>query len=151
MNSITIELPLPHKGLTPNRRAQGGQYYKLKKAAREAGYLCAFAALKRRDAPQWEQARALIVRYGPNRMHPDGDNVVASLKHYIDGIADCGIIRNDRGLKTDPPILEVDKDNPRIEITITPVSKEAGIEADHPPAGVCDDQAVSGRRRKRGA
>ena len=120
MKSITITLPLPNPGLTPNRRANGGQYMVLKKAARGNGYLCAFAALNRRDAPKWDKASVEVKRYGKTSKRPDDENLIASFKHYIDGIEDCGIIKNDKGLNWITPITYgVDKQNPRVELTFT--------------------------------
>ena len=120
MNSITIELPLPHKGLTPNSQDHTGRRFSLIKKAREVGFYCAFAALNRRNAPRWKSATASLARYGTSVQHPDRDNLIASLKHQVDGIAEAGIIENDKGLRWSEEVkFKVDKNNPRVEVTIT--------------------------------
>jgi hypothetical protein len=121
MNTITITLPLPRNGLTPNRAAQGGHRMMLAKGARADGFKCAYAALNRRNPPRWAKASATITRYGPTKQHPDRDNLIASLKHYIDGVADAGIVANDKGLSFAEPVFAVDKADPRIEITVAEI------------------------------
>jgi hypothetical protein len=44
---------------------------------------------------------------------------MASLKAAEDGIADAGIIVNDRALWPERPVFDKDAKRPRIEITIT--------------------------------
>lgn len=100
---IRIELPLPPKVLHPNSNkpiTRGGMIglNKAKKKARlDAGYAARKAA---RETTRWE--RATIKAYFSfarvtGRGH-DQDNLIAWLKHYVDGIVDAGIIADDSGL-----------------------------------------------------
>jgi len=60
-----------------------------------------------------------VVAYFKTKRFPDPGNFMASLKATEDGIADAGIVENDRGLWPERPIFGTDKARPRIEITIT--------------------------------
>jgi len=118
MKTITIEIPLPHPGVTPNQQEHSGKRFSLNKKAREIGFCCAFAALNRADAPRWKKATASVVRYGKVARDCDRDNMISSLKHQIDGVCDAGIIENDKGLLWGEVRFDVDRDNPRVEIVI---------------------------------
>ena len=56
--------------------------------------------------------------YGRTRnvLRTDTDNLIASLKAHCDGLADAGIVANDRGFvwAADPITRAVDKDNPKV-------------------------------------
>jgi len=71
------------------------------------------------NAPKWIKARMSVQAFFKTRLYPDPTNLMASLKAAEDGIADAGIVANDRGLWPERPTFATDKENPRIEITIT--------------------------------
>lgn len=86
---MRIDLPFPAKELWPNGRAHWAVVSKQKKLARKAAW---GAAMAKRDRVQLTNG-LLPIRItcypkakGPA---PDRDNIVASAKAYIDGIADA--------------------------------------------------------------
>ena len=117
---LKITLPLPPVALSPNVRrhwavkARAASEYR---AMAMAEVLRTIPASKR---PRWIHAETQAVfYYGANRRR-DGDNAGASLKPAWDGIADAGVVVNDSGLRHMPPVLKVDRINPRVELIIKP-------------------------------
>jgi len=119
MTSITITLPLPVRKLSPNARVHWAEKAKLVRASRKVAHLAALEALNLRKPPGWLKAKMEIRAFFKTRNFPDPDNLTASMKSSIDGIADSGIIANDKSLWPERPVFEKDAENPRIEITIT--------------------------------
>lgn len=119
---VLVTLPLPHPSLSPNARPHHMTKARLKKKARNDGYL---AGVKARIDCQHEQpfelAEAHATFYVRTNRNRDGDNALASLKASFDGLADAGIFRNDSGLRHYPVKFEVDKKNPRVELLIRPI------------------------------
>ncbi|MFA5186672.1 MAG: hypothetical protein WC551_09370 [Patescibacteria group bacterium] len=57
--------------------------------------------------------------YATNRRR-DQDNATAALKAAYDGIVDSGLVGDDdiRHMRRDSPEFAIDKDHPRVELTI---------------------------------
>ncbi len=119
MNSITITLPLPARELSPNARVHWAKKAKITKAHRQAAGITAWVATGDSEPPHWKKAKMQVKAYFKTRRFPDPGNFMASLKAYEDGIADAGVVENDRGLWPERPEFFTDKANPRIEITIS--------------------------------
>lgn len=115
MNTVTVTLPLPAKCLSPNARVHWAKKAKATKNARFMAYI----ALAMPYPPRWERATLGMTFYWPTKAAHDDDNAAASCKAYRDGIADAGIVANDRGISTLPPVMLHDKKNPRVVLTIT--------------------------------
>jgi len=116
--AITITLPLPDKSLSPNARVHWAKKSKVVKAYRAAAFLASFAATKGQRLG-WHNATYKAAFHWPNARRRDADNAIASIKSALDGIADAGVVLNDSGLWPERPTFTTDRDNPRIEITIT--------------------------------
>lgn len=119
MTSITITVPMPSTKLSPNARIHWAVRAKLTRAARKAAYGAALVALASRRPPGWIKAKLEVRAYFATLAFPDPTNFPMSLKAVIDGIADSGIIADDKGLWPERPIFRKDKTNPRVELTIT--------------------------------
>jgi len=119
MKSITIVLPLPVGKLSPNARVHWAVKAKLTKASRKVAFYAALEALNLRRPPGWLKARLEVKAFFAQERSRDADNFMASLKSVCDGIADSGIIANDKGLWPERPLFAKDKENPRLELTIT--------------------------------
>ena len=126
MNSVTIELPLPHKNLSPNSRCHYmAKATATKKARRDARHASALAWYQWAIiAPQWAEATVQATFYFKDRRKRDRDNLLASLKASFDGLADSRLIANDSGLTHLPVKVDVDKKNPRVVLTVTPNAME---------------------------
>ena len=116
--SITLVLPLPHYCLSPNARThwtmKAGVTKKARRLAREA-----VEAEEVCTAP-WSRVKAHeAFFYGTNR-NRDERNAVAMLKAYYDGVVDAGLIIDDNHqiLSHGQPTFDIDKEAPRVEITI---------------------------------
>lgn len=118
---ITFELPYPPRELSPNGRSYFikknniTQQYKLiaKMSARNA---------KPRDHVPWKQAISQVTFYRKQRGRKmDADNCLAQMKSAFDGMVLAGVIVDDCGLSHKPVLFEIDKANPRVVITITPI------------------------------
>ena len=125
-DSITIVLELPSKYMLANRDAGNSRLAAMLRAKdvkkhRRAALLA--ASLRLHDlqaaAPIWMAATIHAVFYFSTRRRRDRDNLVASLKHYLDGLADAGLVENDRGFATPIVSEEIDSEVPRVQITVT--------------------------------
>jgi hypothetical protein len=123
MNSLTITLSLPAKELSPNYSAwtHGKKMAKArqKKLAEEEAWAATKEAIGRRNNPMWEKASLQATFYFATNRGRDMDNANASLKKHQDGIAMAGLVTNDKVITPLPPVMLIDKDRPRVEITIT--------------------------------
>jgi crossover junction endodeoxyribonuclease RusA len=85
--TLTITLPWPYPTLSPNARAHWRRIAEVKKIARRDAYFAAKAA--RCQTIQAEFITARITFFPPDRRARDMDNMVASLKASIDGVAEA--------------------------------------------------------------
>jgi crossover junction endodeoxyribonuclease RusA len=113
---IVITLPLPAPCLSPNARPHFMQKARATKAYRTA----AFIEARKHKAERWKRATAQATFYKATKRVSDSDNLLASLKSAYDGIADAGIVANDRDLTHKPVVQLVDRANPRVEIELSP-------------------------------
>jgi crossover junction endodeoxyribonuclease RusA len=122
VNSITITIPIPHRALSPNARTHWATKAKKVKAARGVAWW--YAKVDADWTPtHWTNAISTVVWYAKTATHPDPDNALAMLKPYFDGLADAGVLANDRNLAHNPIRFEKDKANPRVELTITKIEE----------------------------
>jgi hypothetical protein len=105
MNAIRITLPLPDPLLLPRRTismhwAQKGRHVG---AQREMAGFMAAEVMRSLGAvsgePLWPSERVRMdieVRPRPRMKQADDDNFWIAMKHYRDGLADAGIVANDK-------------------------------------------------------
>jgi Holliday junction resolvase RusA-like endonuclease len=120
MDSITITFPMPDSKLSLNSRIHWAVRQKLARHARSTARIASLAALAGRKPPGWVKARYDLKAYFKTAAFPDPDNLTTRLKSSLDGIADSGIIADDKSLWPERPEFFKDSRNPRIEITIYP-------------------------------
>lgn len=95
---ITIDLPWPHKDLSPNSRAHWAAKADQTKKHRSWGMWAA-----RKFGPISADALAVSVTFSPPGHYAyDDDNLVSRCKAYLDGIAD-GLGVNDRSFRLGAP------------------------------------------------
>lgn len=118
---IIIDLPWPPKELSPNARIDRRKVAPIKKKHRADCYLMARAATRERISGRHH---ITLMFYPPNdwRMR-DLDNLLASMKSGLDGVADAlGI--NDR--EFDPLTVSMASEKgPRVRLTISPYKEGA--------------------------
>jgi len=121
--TLTIVLPLPARVLSPNVKSHWGSKAAAVKQAREDAKLATIAAAidSKITWKQLEKATMQGTWHKRTKHISDDDNANASLKAYRDGIADAGIVSDDRHISMLPPVQLVDKDNPRLVVVITEV------------------------------
>ena len=135
MESLTFQLPLPDRVLSPNVRSHWAIKSKAVKAARMAAKEEARRVLSdnRMEPPRWKAATMKITVFlGPKNKQPDDDNMIASLKAYRDGLADAGIVANDKTITTQSPIFERVLRMARVELTIANDQMSGGTSAPSP-------------------
>ena len=79
--------------------------------------------VKKAKLPAMNRINICITWYEKNKKR-DPDNVQAGIKFILDGLKEAGVIIND-GWKQIGPItheMQVDKNNPRVEVEITEVT-----------------------------
>lgn len=120
---ITVSVPLPPNELSPNGRAHWAAAHREKRRQKLSAWAQATEAVGGAP-PRWEHARVTTTYYVRDKrgLKRDEDNALASLKAAFDGIAEAGVVANDRGLHHDERIrFEIDSENPRVEIVVEPV------------------------------
>ena len=119
--TFVLQLPIPHSNLSPNRRCHWAIKAPLVKAARAAANREARRVLSDQgvEPPRWQSANLTATLFSKGKRRLDPDNFIASLKPYIDGIQDSGIVVNDSELWPEKPIYKIDKKMPRIELAIS--------------------------------
>lgn len=111
-----VTLPLPPGQLSPNAR---GHWAKKDRAVKAYRTLAANAVRLVGRVPEWPGATMAAVLYMPTANTPDDDNAAASLKAARDGIADAGLVQDDKHIRALPTLVQVDRERPRVEITLT--------------------------------
>jgi len=123
---ITITLDLPHRDLWPNASKPWGA------ASRGRGFVVARRKKKYRRAAyatmleqgfghlRWSRVSCTIAFYWPDRRRRDADNAQAAMKSAYDGIIDAGLVADDdtEHLLHRPPVFAIDREHPRVEITL---------------------------------
>lgn len=122
---LWITLPLPPKELSPNARVHWRAKASKVKSYREAAKIEAMVAAHETgmDKPfSWVRIKATF--YHTQNRGRDADNALASLKSAFDGLADAGIVTNDRKITHEPVEFRVDREDPRVELEIFEIKGE---------------------------
>lgn len=90
-----VHLPWPPKELNPNATLHWSKKAKFKKSYRHTCWALSLEAKLGRGLVLEGKVRVEITFYPPDKRHRDADNMVASIKAGLDGIADALKI-NDR-------------------------------------------------------
>ncbi len=113
---MKITMSLPHRLLSPNARCHWAAKAARVKAARNtAKMLCLEAGT---PSEPWINAEVTYAFYWPDRRRRDRDNAMSSCKAVLDGIVDAGVVKDDSAVTFRPVVMAVDKDRPRLEITV---------------------------------
>ena len=83
----TVYLPWPPKELSPNATIHWAKKSKFKKSYRQTCWALALEA--KLEAPSDSKIKLEITFYPPDKRHRDADNMVASIKSGLDGLADA--------------------------------------------------------------
>lgn len=96
--TMMIQIPRPSRLLSPNARVHWAVLSSEKKYARISARRMAMAEWGN-CVPRWPRATVRVLWIMPTKAHhPDPDNAIASLKPWLDGFADWGVVENDKGL-----------------------------------------------------
>jgi Holliday junction resolvase RusA-like endonuclease len=112
----------PSKALSPNARVHWAVKSRAKAAAREEAHIQTIFA-KAMRLP-WAGLQYDLACYPADKRHRDEDNINASIKAHLDGIADATGIDDRHFRRGAFTICEPDKARPRIEITIRELNRE---------------------------
>jgi Holliday junction resolvase RusA-like endonuclease len=117
--SIRITLQLPNRSLAPNGRTHWRVKARATRTYRQVAHYYTAAEMQANAvAGGWTAAEVEAAFWFPMNRGRDADNLLASLKAAFDGIADAGLVSNDRQLTYLPVRQAIDRERPRVEITI---------------------------------
>jgi Holliday junction resolvase RusA-like endonuclease len=126
--SIKIVTKIPSAALSPNSRSHWRVKHAASKSSKKVtvnGVQVALALLHETpDGLPWHEVELQATYYHNCKRRRDPDNLVALLKYPIDGLVAGGLLVDDDQITLKPVIRLIDKDNPRLEMTVTPL---------HPP------------------
>lgn len=83
---MIVHLSWPHRKLSPNARVHWAEQSRIKRAYRMEGF---YAARAERDALTMASPLVSLTFCPPDRRRRDLDNMIASMKSALDGIADA--------------------------------------------------------------
>lgn len=97
---MIIDLPWPHKSLSPNARVHWAEKARATKKAREwAQWVsCSYGPIEA------SELKVTVTFNPPDRRSRDDDNLMSSVKAYRDGIADSLEV-NDKVFRMQPPVI----------------------------------------------
>lgn len=122
---IRLTLRLPDAILSPNARVMSkkGVFARAGKTKRYRNHACEQMTLAMRDSDlgpfPWPHAYIRFNFYFGTNRNRDEDNFEARMKAARDGMADAGIVTNDRYFRMQRPTMQVDKENPRVVVEIS--------------------------------
>lgn len=122
LESVTIRLPWPSKKLHAHNEGHWRSKTSAVKASRLTAKICAIGAQRHlSDRARWEKATIEYRFYVPNMLRRDEANMIQSCKPAVDGVVDSELIIGDHwtALKTGKVIVELDRENPRVELIFT--------------------------------
>ena len=112
-----IVLPWPNKTLSPNARPSWRALWKAKATAKREGWAIAKQANLDLSALVGKKIPVHILVYPPDLSRRDEDNLIASLKAVLDGVA-FGLNVDDNRFSLSHTWCEVDRPKGRIELRI---------------------------------
>ena len=119
-----LTLSIPPKELNPNSRSHFMAKSRKVKAYRHEAKIEALRWIRSGMGSKptlWTEAAVQVLYFAPDARSRDKDNLLAALKPAFDGLADAGLVVNDRGLTHLPLLIEVDKAKPRVELLVVPL------------------------------
>ena len=120
---LVITLPLPPKELSPNTRVHWGRKARATKKYRLAAAVATEVALKEQGGSgDYGIAKVQVTLYNRTAHRRDGDNLIATMKAAVAGIADLLEV-DDKEWSHKYPIQKTDKDDPRVEVHLDPKTK----------------------------
>lgn len=122
---VTVSLPIPDRCLSPNARTH---WAVRSKAAKRQHAVAFFETV---EVLQWpgvtfQPAETHGVRcrwFFRDRRRRDADNLLASMKHAFDGIAEALEV-DDRTFVHWPADIGYDRERPRVEVTVWPLDSK---------------------------
>ena len=101
---LHIVLPWPNKALAPNVRCHWAIKYRASKAAHRTAHFETFHKMEGCRAAPVGKIDVRLSFYPPDKRRRDEDNMIASMKHYLDGIAH-GLRVDDRNFHLLEPFI----------------------------------------------
>jgi crossover junction endodeoxyribonuclease RusA len=110
ITEVILELPLPAKCLSPNARSHWATKAKAVRSAKAMAFFLMKKAIadNKLNVP-WPAATVLPRLYYRLNRTRDRDNIIASAKSHLDGVAKAGLLLNDCFLKPMPAEIIIDK------------------------------------------
>ena len=122
---VTVCLAIPDRCLSPNARSH---WAVRSKAAKRQHAVAFFDTVEVLEMPgvTFQPAQTHGVRcrwFFRDRRRRDADNLLASMKHAFDGIAEAVGV-DDRTFVHWPAVIGYDRDRPRVEVDLWPIGSE---------------------------
>ena len=131
MDKITIVTKIPSAALSPNSRSHWRVKHKASKSVKKVTVVGLHVAMALDGKPEgipWHEVELQATYYHKCKRRRDPDNLIALLKYPIDGLVIGGLLVDDDQITLKPVQRLIDKDNPRLEMTISPLSVAANAE-----------------------
>lgn len=128
--TLLVKLPPPPGCLSPNKKGRALHWAEkgraVKRARLDAGLTAMVAIREQGVRVPFKQATLQGRWWFAVKRYRDDDNYNSWCKAYRDGLADAGIVKNDKDFTWLPPVILVDPTlkRPVLEIVVTEIQKD---------------------------
>lgn len=126
IETVCLTLPLPPAILSPNRPPgpRGGRFARASASKRYKRLAYDAATAERIDSAPWGRATVQAAFFHKTARRRDDVNHLAMLKPAYDGLVEAGLLVDDDSehLTTLPATFAIDRENPRVTLTVARVS-----------------------------
>lgn len=120
--SVIAVLPLPPRILSPNvhQATIRGRFAKAAATKRQRRLAKEAVLEECIETAPWKKCEVAAEFFYQQKRRHDDENAMVSIKPAYDGIVDAGLVADDDSIhmRKLPPAFSVDRENPRVELTI---------------------------------
>jgi len=125
--TVSIILPLPPRILSPNcpPGTRGGRFARAAASKKYKRLACEAARAEQIESAPWEKATIQATFFHKTERRRDDINHMAMLKAAYDGLVEAGLLFDDdsKHLTTLPATFEIDREDPRVMLTVSRVGE----------------------------
>jgi Holliday junction resolvase RusA-like endonuclease len=121
--TVFVILPLPPRVLSPNvaQATIRGRFAKAAATKKYRRQACKAVQEEQIETAPWGRVEVKVKFFFARKGRHDDENAMVSIKPAYDGFVDAGLVEDDDSehMRKWPPDFEIDKENPRVELTVT--------------------------------
>lgn len=122
MSTVKVVSKIPSAALSPNSRSHWRVKHKASQSIKKstAASVRIAISMDQVEGLPWHEVTLQATYYHSCKRRRDPDNLVALLKYPIDGLVLGGLLIDDDMITLKPVQRLIDKENPRLELVVSP-------------------------------